>query len=112
MDAEVRLSDDQTVAQLKHIRDVVRLTHANQRNVLTNIGMLASSGINSHHVVRIVPMLLRKIMLIDIAGFCWSSATGDMIDAYVETPYFLSAEILQSSIRYQNQSQGNWPSFK
>ena len=46
MDAEVRLSDDQTVAQLKHIRDVVRLTHANQRNVLTNIGMLASSGIN------------------------------------------------------------------
>ena len=112
MDAEVRLSDDQTVAQLKHIRDVVRLTNTNQRNVLTNIGMLASSGINSHHVVRIVPMLLRKIMPIDIAGFCWSSAVGDMIDAYVETPYFLSAEILQSSMRFQNQSQGNWPSFK
>ena len=112
MDAEVRLSDDQTIAQLKHIRDVVRLTHANQRNVLTNIGMLASSGINSHHVVRIVPMLLRKIMPIDIAGFCWSSATGDMIDAYVETPYFLSAEILQSSMRFQHESQGNWPSFK
>ena len=112
MDAELRLSDDQTITQLKHIRDVVRLTNANQRYVLTNIGMLASSGINSHHVVRIVPMLLRKIMLIDIAGFCWSSATGDMIDAYVETPYFLSAEILQSSIRFQNQAQGNWPSFK
>ena len=112
MDAEVRLSDDQTVAQLKHIRDVVRLTNTHQRNVLTNIGMLASSGINSNHVVRIVPMLLRKIMPIDIAGFCWSSATGDMIDAYVETPHFLSAEILQSSIRFQNQAQGNWPSFK
>ena len=74
--------------------------------------MLASSGINSHHVVRIVPMLLRKIMPIDIAGFCWSSASGDMIDAYVETPFFLSAEILQSSIRFQHESKGNWPSFK
>lgn len=112
MDAEVRLSDYQTVAQLKHIRDVVRLAHPNQRNVLTNIGMLASSGINSHHVVRIVPMLLRKIMPIDIAGFCWSNASGDMIDAYAETPYFLSADILQSSIRFQSQSKGNWPSFK
>ena len=112
MDAEVRLSDYQTVAQLKHIREVVRLADANQRNVLTNIGMLASSGINSHHVVRIVPMLLRKIMPIDIAGFCWSNAAGDMIDAYAETPHFLSADILQSSIRFQNQSEGSWPSFK
>ena len=112
MDAEVRLSDYQSVAQLKHIRDVVRLADANQRNVLTNIGMLASSGINSHHVVRIVPMLLRKIMPIDIAGFCWSNAVGDMIDAYAETPHFLSADILQSSIRFQNQSKGSWPSFK
>ena len=74
--------------------------------------MLASSGINSHHVVRIVPMLLRKLMPVDIAGFCWSNVSGDMIDAYAETPYFLSAEILQSSIRFQNQSKGNWPSFK
>lgn len=112
MDAEVRLSDYQSVAQLKHIRDVVRLVHPNQRNVLTNIGMLASSGINSHHVVRIVPMLLRKIMTIDIAGFCWSNTSGDMIDAYAETPYFLSADILQSSIRFQNESKGNWPSYK
>jgi DNA-binding NarL/FixJ family response regulator len=112
MDAEVRLSDYQSVAQLKHIRDVTRLVNPIQRNVLTNIGMLASSGINSHHVVRIVPMLLRKIMPIDIAGFCWSNATGDMIDAYAETPHFLSADILQSSIRFQNQSKGSWPSFK
>ena len=100
MDAEVRLTDYQTGAQLKHIRDVVRLTQSNQRNVLTNIGMLASSGINSHHVVRIVPMLLRKIMPIDIAGFCWSNSVGDMIDAYAKTPYFLSADILQSSIHF------------
>lgn len=112
MDAEVRLSDYQSVIQLKHIRDVIRLANPNQRNVLTNIGMLASSGINSHHVVRIVPMLLRKIMPIDIAGFCWSNVSGDMIDAYVETPYFLSAAILQSSIRFKNLSKGNWPSFK
>ena len=68
MDAEVRLSDYQSVAHLKHIRDVVRLDHPNQRNVLTNIGMLASSGINSHNVVRIVPMLLRKIMLRGFVG--------------------------------------------
>lgn len=112
MDAEVRLSDYQSVAQLKLIREVVRLATANQRNVLTNLGMLASSGINSHHVVRIVPMLLRKIMPIDIAGFCWSNAAGDMIDAYAETPHFLSADILQSSIRFQNQSKDSWPSFK
>ena len=112
MDAEVRLSDYQSVAQLKTIRHLVRLANPIHRNVLTNIGMLASSGINSHHVVRIVPMLLRKIMPIDIAGFCWSNAKGDMIDAYAETPYFLSADILQSSIRFQNQSKGNWLSFK
>ena len=112
MDAEVKLSDYQSVAQLKHIRDVVRLANANQRNVLTNIGMLASSGVNSHHVVRIVPMLLRKIIPIDIAGFCWSSASGEMMDAYAETPYFLSADILQSSIRFQNQSADNWLSFQ
>ena len=112
MDAEVRLSDYQSVSQLKLIREVVCSTHSPQRNVLTNIGMLASSGINSHHVVRIVPMLLRKIMPIDIAGFCWSNASGDMIDAYAETPHFLSADILQSSIRFQNQSKGSWPSFK
>ena len=112
MDAEVRLNDYQSVAQLKTIRDIVRLANPIQRNVLTSIGMLASSGINSHHVVRIVPMLLRKIMPIDIAAFCWSNAAGDMIDAYAETPYFLSADILQSSIRFQNQSKGNWPSFK
>lgn len=112
MDAEVRLSDYQSVAQLKTIRDIVRLANPTQRNLLTNIGMLASSGVNSHHVVRIVPMLLRKIMPIDIAGFCWSNASGDMIDAYAETPYFLSADILQSSIRFQNESKGNWPSFK
>lgn len=112
MDAEVRLSDFQTVAQLKLIREVVRSSHSHQRNVLTNIGMLASSGINSHHVVRIVPMLLRKLMPIDIAGFCWSNDLGDMIDAYAETPYFLSADILQSSISFQNQSKSNWPSFK
>lgn len=112
MDAEVRLSDYQSVAQLKTIRDIVRLAHPIQRNVLTNIGMLASSGINSHHVVRIVPMLLRKIMPIDIAGFCWSNSTGDMIDAYAETPYFLSADILQSSMRFQNESKGNWLPFK
>ena len=112
MDAEVRLSDYQSVAKLKHIRDVVRLANANQRNVLTNIGMLASSGVNSHHVVRIVPMLLRKIMPIDIAGFCWSNASGEMMDAYAETPYFLSADILQSSIRFQNKSADNWFSFQ
>ena len=112
MDAEVRLSDYQSVAQLKHIRDVVRLADANQRNVLTNIGMLASSGINSHHVVRIVPMLLRKIMPIDIAGFCWSSASGEMMDAYAETPSFLSADILQSSIRFQSKSADSWLSFQ
>ncbi|PPC88679.1 MAG: hypothetical protein CTY37_00355 [Methylotenera sp.] len=112
MDTEVRLSDYQSVAQLKTIRDIVRLANPIQRNVLTIIGMLASSGINSHHVVRIVPMLLRKIMPIDIAGFCWSNSVGDMIDAYAETPYFLSADILQSSIRFQNESKGNWLSFK
>ena len=112
MDTEVRLSDYQSVTQLKTIRDIVRLANPIQRNVLTNIGMLASSGINSHHVVRIVPMLLRKLMPIDIAGFCWSNTLGDMIDAYAETPYFLSADILQSSIRFQNQSKGSWPSFK
>lgn len=112
MDAEVRPSDYQTVAQLKYIRDVVRLANTNKRNVLTNIAMLASSGVNSHHVARIVPMLLRKIMSIDIAGFCWSSASGEMIDAYAETTYFLSADIPQFSILFQNQYADSWPSFQ
>lgn len=111
MDAEVRLGDYLSVTQLKLIRDTVKSAHVNHRNVLTNIGMLASSGINSHHVVRIVPMLLRKLIPIDIAGFFWSSASGEMVDAYVETPYFLSADVLLSCLKFQNEAKGNWPSF-
>lgn len=111
MDAEVRLGDYVSVTQLKLIKDSVKSAHVNHRNVLTNIGMLASNGINSHHVVRIVPMLLRKLMPIDIAGFFWSSASGEMVDAYVETPYFLSADVLLSCLNFQNEAKGNWPSF-
>ena len=112
MDAYVEFRNCQTAEHLKLIRDVARLVNPNQRNVITNIGMLASSGINSQHIARIAPILLRKIMPIDIAGFCWSNSSGDMIDAYAETPCFISAEIFHSNIRSHNQSKGIWPSFK
>ncbi|MES2501635.1 MAG: helix-turn-helix transcriptional regulator [Pseudomonadota bacterium] len=112
MHAEVYAGDYQTVSQLKFIRDQAKQANLNQRNILTNIGMLASSGINSHHVIRIVPMLLRKFMHIDIAGFFWANQDGDMIDAYVETPSFLSANLLASCLKFQNESKLNWPSFK
>lgn len=112
MDAEVHSGDYQTVSQLKYIRDQAKQANLNQRNILTNIGMLASSGIHNQHVIRIVPMLLRKYMQIDIAGFFWSNQHGDMIDAYVETPSFLSANRLASCLRFQNESKFSWPSFK
>ena len=112
MDAEVHSGDYQTVSQLKFIRDQAKQANLNQLNILTNIGMLASSCIHNQHVIRIVPMLLRKYMQIDIAGFFWSNQHGDMIDAYVETPSFLSANRLASCLRFQNESKFSWPSFK
>lgn len=111
MDAEVTLPNGYTAQKLMQIRDVVRQAPAEHRQVLQNIGLLASSGVNSHHVARIVPMLLRKIIPIDIAGFFWSNQVGEMVDAYVETPYFLSADVLLSCMRFQNEEKGNWPSF-
>ena len=112
MDVAVGFGDYQSVAQLKFIRDEIRQTQPKFRKILITIGLLASSGINSHHVVSIVSMLLRKILPIDIAGFFWSNADGDMVDAYVETPYFLSADTFVSCLNYISKDKANWPTFK
>lgn len=49
--------------------------------------------------------------MVDTVGFFWSRPDGAMIDAYVEKPYFLSAEVLLSCQDYQRLKPGNWPSF-
>jgi len=111
MDAEVNFTKYHTKQQLSYIRERINKAPVQQRNVLLNIGMLCSSGVNSQHAIRIVPMLLRQLIAIDIAGFFWANQAGEMIDAYVETPYFLSADVLLSCIRFQDEAKGNWPSF-
>ncbi len=111
MDGEVKFNKYYTMEQLSTIRELISKAPQQQRNVLLNIGMLCCSGVNSHHVARIVPMLLRQLMPIDVAGFFWANKDCEMIDAYVETPYFLSADVLSSCMRFQNEARGNWPSF-
>lgn len=106
--SNVHLTSD----QMAHIRHVVKSLPAEFRSVATAIGLLATSGLNSHHVMRTVPDLLRQYMPIDIAGFFWANAEGDMIDAYVETPHFLRAEVILSCIRFQAEAIGNWPTFQ
>lgn len=69
MDAEVRIIDYQSFGQLKHIRDILRLEDNNQLNVLTKICMHVTSGVNSHHLVRIMPMLLHKIIQLILQAF-------------------------------------------
>ena len=111
MDTEIIYSKYLTAQQLSYIRERISKAPVQHRNILLNIGMLCCSGVNSHHVARIVPMLLRQLMPINIAGFFWANHDGDMIDAYVETPLFLSAEVLLLCMQFQNEAKGNWPSF-
>lgn len=111
MDKQIKTRKCQTLEQLGHIRACISQAPLKQRAVLTNIGMLCTSGVHSHHVVRTLPVLLRQLIEIDIAGFFWANQLGDMIDAYVETPYFLSADVLLSCMKFQSEAKGNWPSF-
>lgn len=98
--------------QNAHIRQLIKSLPAHYRSVATAIGLLATSGLNSHHVMRTVPDLLRQLMPIDIAGFFWANEAGDMVDAFVETPHFLRAEVVLSCLHFQAEAKGNWPSFQ
>lgn len=69
------------------------------------------SGSFLRAIVRDVPDIVRGILAVDTVGFFWSDAQGNMIDAYVERPYFLSAEVLHSCQIYQSEKPGNWPTF-
>ena len=98
--------------QMANIRHIVKSLPVEYRSLAAAIGLLATSGLNSHHVMRTLPDLLRQLMPIDIAGFFWANAEGEMIDAYVETPHFLRAEVVLSCMRFQAEAKGNWPSFQ
>jgi hypothetical protein len=97
-----------------HIRQVKESsTHRNisAASAMAAIGMLAASGIGAKRIVRVLPDLIRRVLPVDTVGFFWSNPSGDMTDAYVENPIFLSADVLLSCQRYQQEDPRNWPSF-
>lgn len=96
---------------LGEIRSIVGRRSGEQAAVLTAIGLLCASGVGLRAVIRNVPDLIRRIMAVDTVGFFWSDDEGCLVDAYVEQPYFLSAEVLLSCQRYQEEDPRNWPSF-
>jgi DNA-binding CsgD family transcriptional regulator len=99
------------------VNDISRITQtfnsrrAEEANALAVIGMLCASGLPLRSFIRILPDLVRAAFAVDTVGFFWSAPNGDMIDAYVEEPHFLSAEVLHSCQIYQEEEAGNWPSF-
>lgn len=78
---------------------------------MASLGMLAASGLGAKRIVRVLPDLIRRVLPVDTVGFFWSNAAGEMTDAYVENPIFLSAEVLLSCQLYQQEDPRNWPSF-
>ena len=101
-----------TPQQMAHIREIVKGLPVEFRSLATAIGMFATSGLDSHYVMRTLPKLLRQLVPIDLAGYFWANAAGEMIDAYVETPHFLRAEVVLSCLKFQQEAAGNWPSFQ
>ncbi len=79
--------------------------------MLADIAMLAASGLSVRAYIRILPDLIRRLFQVDTVGFFWCTENGDMVDAYVEEPHFLSAEVLHSCQSYQEERADNWPSF-
>jgi DNA-binding CsgD family transcriptional regulator len=78
---------------------------------LAALGLLMDTGHDLKAMIRDVPDIVRAALAVDTVGFFWSDEQGNMIDAYVERPYFLSAEVLHSCQTYQNARPGNWPTF-
>jgi len=101
-----------TPQQMANIREVVKGLPVDFRSLATAIGMLATSGLNSHYVMRTLPHMLRRLVPIDLAGYFWANEEGEMIDAFVETPHFLRAEVVLSCLKFQQEAKGNWPSFQ
>lgn len=95
--------------QLKH--HLSSVDHSNQ-NIVTTIGLLASSGLN--HTEKIAEMchLLKKLFKLNTCGFFWSDQDGNMQDAWCLTPDFLSFKTLMSCLAYQASGTRVWPPFQ
>lgn len=89
-----------TPQQMAHIREIVKGLPVEFRSLATAIGMFATSGLDSHYVMRTLPKLLRQLVPIDLAGYFWANTAGEMVDAYVETPHFLRAEVVLSCLKF------------
>jgi hypothetical protein len=104
--------DAYAIDALTDISALIQSRRSTEAAMLTNIGMLAASGLPMRSFIRILPDLIRKIFQVDTMGFFWCTENGEMIDAYAEEPHFLSAEVLHSCQIFQEEKAGNWPSFK
>jgi hypothetical protein len=78
---------------ISRITKIIKSRRDGEANALANIGMLCISGLPLRSFMRILPDLVRAAFPVDTVGFFWSAPNGDMIDAYVEEPHFLSAEV-------------------
>lgn len=102
---------DALAAHIGKIKDSTAHRSDSAASAMASLGMLAASGLGAKRIVRVLPDLIRRVLPVDTVGFFWSNAAGEMTDAYVENPIFLSAEVLLSCQLYQQEDPRNWPSF-
>jgi len=98
-------------ASIARIREIVGARGGKEGAMLTAFGLMCAGTADFKLVVRDAVELLRRILPADTIGFFWSNAKGEMVDAYVEKPAFLSLETFLSHQLYIEADPRNWLTF-
>ena len=98
-------------SRIAHIRAHADSYRGTVGSALTALGLLCGAGIAARAIARDICDLVRAALPVDTIGIFWSNPAGEMTDAFVEEPYFLSADVVLSCQRYQEEAEDNWPSF-
>lgn len=98
-------------SRIAHIRNHADPIRGATGSALTALGLLCGAGIAARPIARDICDLVRAALPADTIGIFWSTTDGEMSDAFVEEPHFLSADVVLSCQRYQQEAEGNWPSF-
>lgn len=98
-------------ASVARVRDIVGERGGLESSLLTGFGLICAGSADFKLVIRDAVNLLRRILPAGTIGFFWSDASGEMLDAYVEKPSFLSVETWESHQIYIAEDPRNWPTF-
>lgn len=75
------------------------------------LGLLLATVGRLETVIRPAFQLAKGILPCETLGYFWADQDGNMLNAFVERPYFLRAEVVMSCMRFQEEDPNNWPSF-